>query len=52
MTRIYQHHKKKKKKHEKTWSITRFFLLIKRNRKNGLKRDKIEIDNTEMRVIK
>ena len=30
----------------------KFFLLIKRNRKNGLKRDKIEIDNTEMRVIK
>ena len=29
-----------------------FFLLAKRKRKNGLKRDKVEIENTKMRVIK
>ena len=29
-----------------------FFLLTKRKRKNGLKRDKVEIENIEMRVIK
>ena len=29
-----------------------FFLLAKRKRQNGLKRDKVEIENTKMRVIK
>ena len=30
----------------------KFFLLTKGKRKNGLIRDKVEIENAEMRVIK
>jgi len=40
--------KKEKEKHE----VLQLFSTDKEKRKNGLKRDKVEIENTEMRVIK
>ena len=50
---IYKHYnQKKKKKNSKNMKYYNFFLLTKRKRKNGLKRDKVEIENIEMRVIK
>ena len=48
MTWIYQHHPKKKKK-----EVFQVFSTNKeKKKKNGLMRDKVRIENAEIRVIK
>ena len=49
-TRIYQHHnKKKKKKKRKDIKYYNFYVLTKRKK---LIRNKVEIENADMRIIK
>ena len=50
---IYQcHQKKKKKKHANTQNITNFFVLTKRIKKKRLIKDKMQIENVDIRIIK
>ena len=50
---MYQRHPKKKK-HTQILEILQFFVLAKREseKKNGLIRDKVEIENADMKIIK
>ena len=45
---IYQRHKKNTQIHE----ILQFFVLIKRIRKKKLIKDKVQIENADIRIIK
>ena len=47
---IYQRHKKNKIK--QIHKILQFFVLIKRIRKKKLIKDKVQIENVNMRIIK
>ena len=51
---IYQHHtqKKKKKKNTNTWNITIFCINKENKKKNRPIKDKVQIENTDMRIIK
>ena len=53
---IYQCHQKRKKKKEKKkkqiHEILQFFCTNKEKKKNKLIRDKVEIENADMRIIK
>ena len=50
ITWIYQHHKKKK--NTQIHEILQFFCTNKEKKKNKLIRDKVEIENADMRIIK
>ena len=48
---IYQCHKKRKKKHANTWNITIFCTNKENKKKNRLIKDKVQIENIDMRWV-
>ena len=49
---ILKSQKKKKKKHANTWNITIFCTGKENKKKNRLIKDKVQIENVDMRIIK